>query len=231
MSKFFVSAVIVAAGNSSRMGLSKSKQFIDLLGEPVISRTLNAFEKSPVIDSVVVVCREVDRAEIEKIINEKGYKKVRALTGGGAERADSVKNGIAECDERTTHYAIHDGARPLISGEDITAVVNEAFKCGAAALGTYVTDTIKVVNENNEIVSTPARSELRAVQTPQVFEKELYLRALENAVNNNEPVTDDCKLIESLGEKVRIVLGSETNIKLTTQNDIKIAKAILGCRI
>lgn len=228
MDKYFVSAVIVAAGNSSRMGLSKSKQFIDLLGEPVISRTLNAFEKSEVVDSVVVVCRDVDRAEIEKIISEKGYKKVRALTNGGAERADSVKNGIAVCDDRTTHYAIHDGARPLVSREDISRVVFEAFKCGAAALGTYVTDTIKVVNDKDEIVSTPVRSELRAVQTPQVFEKELYLRALENACENNEPVTDDCKLVENLGEKVRIVIGSENNIKLTTQNDIKLAQAVLS---
>ena len=222
-----MSAVIVAAGNSSRMGLGKSKQFIDLLGEPVISRTLNAFEKSPVIDSVVVVCREVDRTEIENIINEKGYKKVRALTGGGAERADSVKNGIAECDERTTHYAIHDGARPLISGEDITAVVNEAFKCGAAALGTYVTDTIKVVNENNEIVSTPARSELRAVQTPQVFYKEQYIQAYKTALQNKHDFTDDCQLIESIGEKVHITIGNYENIKITTPEDITIARALL----
>lgn len=228
MDKYFVSAVIVAAGNSTRMGLNKSKQFINIKGEPVISHTLKAFEKCEIIDSVVVVCRDEDKAEIESIISGKGYKKVKSLTSGGAERADSVRNGIALCDEKTTHFAIHDGARPLITQEDITKVVKEALECKAVALGTYVTDTIKVVDENDEIISTPVRSTLRAVQTPQVFEKSLYLRALDNAVSNNEPVTDDCKLIENLGEKVKIVIGSETNIKLTTQSDIKIAEALIS---
>lgn len=228
MRDVFVSAVIVAAGNSTRMGLNKSKQFIKLNGETVISRTLKAFEKSEIIDSVVVVCRDVDKAEIEKIIADKSYKKVIAVTEGGAERYDSVRNGIMKCSEKTTHFAIHDGARPLVKDEDITAVVNEALKFGAAALGTLVNDTIKVVNDNGEILSTPVRSTLRAVQTPQVFEKTLYLKALENAFNNNEPVTDDCKLIENLGEKVKIVIGSETNIKLTTQNDIKLAQTLIS---
>lgn len=227
MDKVFVSAVIVAAGNSTRMGLEISKQFIDLCGEPVISRTLKAFESSKIIDSVVVVCREADKKEIEKIVADKGYKKVRALINGGAERYESVENGIKACDEKTTHFAIHDGARPLISGEDIERVVKSALINNAAALGTPVTDTIKVVNDKDEIISTPVRSTLRAVQTPQVFEKNLYLRALENAVKNNEPVTDDCKLVESLGEKVQIIIGSETNIKLTTRSDIAVAESFL----
>ncbi len=228
MKDYFVSAVVVAAGNSTRMGLNKSKQFIDLRGEPVISHTLKAFENADIIDSVVVVCRQADSGEIKKIISEKGYSKVRAVVNGGAERSDSVKNGISECDERTTHFAVHDGARPLISQEDIYNVVKCAFEFSAAALGTYVTDTIKVVDENDEIVSTPERAVLRAVQTPQVFEKELYLKALEYAERNKQPVTDDCKLVENIGRKVRIVIGSETNIKLTTKSDIKIAEAILG---
>ncbi len=227
MKEYFVSAVVVAAGNSTRMGLEKSKQFIELAGECVISHTLKAFEKADIIDSVVVVCRDCDRAEIESIIKEKDYKKVREVVKGGNERADSVKNGIFVCDEKTTHFAIHDGARPLIKEEDIEKVVKKAFKTSAAALGTYVTDTIKVVNENDEIVSTPVRSGLRAVQTPQVFEKELYLKALEYADKNKQPVTDDCKLVENIGGKVSIVIGSESNIKLTTKNDIVLANSLV----
>lgn len=227
MKEYFVSAVVVAAGNSTRMGLEKSKQFIELAGECVISHTLKAFEKADIIDSVVVVCRDCDRAEIESIIKEKDYKKVRAVVKGGNERADSVKNGIFVCDEKTTHFAIHDGARPLIKEDDIEKVVKKAFKTSAAALGTYVTDTIKVVNENDEIVSTPVRSGLRAVQTPQVFEKELYLKALEYADKNKQPVTDDCKLVENIGGKVSIVIGSESNIKLTTKNDIVLANSLV----
>lgn len=228
MDKVFVSAVIVAAGNSTRMGLEISKQFIKLKNEPVISHTLKAFENCGVIDSVVVVCRDCDRAEIERIIRDRGYNKVRALAPGGAERSDSVRNGVALCDERTTHFAIHDGARPLIGSDDIKKVVDKALKTRAAALGTLVTDTIKVVNEADEIISTPERSTLRAVQTPQVFEKKLYLEALDYAEKNKQPVTDDCKLVENIGETVNIVIGSETNIKLTTQNDIVLAESILS---
>jgi 2-C-methyl-D-erythritol 4-phosphate cytidylyltransferase len=227
MKEYFVSAVVVAAGNSTRMGLEKSKQFIKLAGECVISHTLKAFENAAIIDSVVVVCRDCDRAEIESIIKEKEYKKVRAVAEGGDERADSVKNGILSCDEKTTHFAIHDGARPLIKEEDIEKVVKKAFETSAAALGTYVTDTIKVVNENDEIVSTPVRSELRAVQTPQVFEKALYLKALDYAEENKQPVTDDCKLVENIGGKVSVVIGSESNIKLTTKNDIAVANSLV----
>ena len=222
----FVSAVIVAAGNSTRMGTGKSKQFIMLRGEPVIKHTLCAFEISDLIDSVVVVCREQDENETKSIIKKSGFGKVKAVVYGGKTRGESVKNGVQACDERTTHFAIHDGARPLVVDEDIKAVVSEAVKCKAAALGTLVTDTVKVVDENNVIVSTPDRQTLRAVQTPQVFEKDLYLRALSKG--NNEGVTDDCQLVESIGEKVKIVIGSGKNIKLTTLNDILLAEALLG---
>lgn len=221
----FVSAIIVAAGDSTRMGLNKSKQFIKLKGEPVIKHTLWAFEISDVIDSVVVVCREQDENEIKAIIKHGGFGKVKAVVYGGKTRDISVKNGVAACDGRTTHFAIHDGARPLVSDKDIEAVVKEAVKCKAAALGTLVTDTIKVVDENNVIVSTPDRSTLRAVQTPQVFEKKLYLKALKEG--SSKGITDDCQLVESIGESVKIVIGSEKNIKLTTQNDILIAESLL----
>lgn len=225
----FVTAIIVAAGNSTRMGLGISKQFIPLCSEPVIKHTLRAFEQSDIIDSVVVVCRPQDESEIQKIV-EGNFKKVKALVYGGSMRDESVRNGIVAADERTTHYAIHDGARPLIEQDDITAVVSKAFETGAAALGTLVTDTIKVVDENNIIVDTPIREGLRAVQTPQVFEKSLYLKALDNAKDKSLNITDDCKLVETLGENVHIVIGSETNIKLTTQSDITLAETILKLR-
>ena len=219
----FVSAVIVAAGNSTRMGLAKSKQFIELRGEPVIKHTLRAFQLSEVIGSIVVVCREADENEIKAIAAE--FNKVRAVARGGDTRDESVKHGIFACDERTTHFAIHDGARPLVTQEDIKAVVAEAIESGAAALGTLVTDTVKVVDEDNIIVSTPARGTLRAVQTPQVFEKELYLKALKEG--RNKGITDDCQLVESIGARVKIVIGSEKNIKLTTQNDIALAESLI----
>lgn len=222
----FVTAIIVAAGNSTRMGLNMSKQFIPLLGEPAIKYTLESFEKSYIINSVVVVCRPQDKIALNAVINNK-FQKVNAIVYGGSSRDESVCNGIKASDERTTHFAIHDGARPLVEQEDIVKVVKAAFETKAATLGTYVTDTIKVVDDENKILSTPLRSKLRAVQTPQVFEKNLYLNALEKARENKVNFTDDCQLIESIGEKVSVVIGSTSNIKLTTQDDILMAESIL----
>ncbi len=223
----FVTAIIVAAGNSSRMGIGMSKQFISLLGKPALEYTLNAFERSYIIDSVVVVCRPQDKVAISAIINQNKIKKVDALAYGGNTRGESVTNGINSANPETTHFAIHDGARPLVELIDIENVVKSAFETKAATLGTLVTDTIKTVDNESNIVSTPVRSKLRAVQTPQVFEKELYLKALNYAKKNKLSFTDDCQLIESIGEKVKVVIGSQDNIKLTTQNDIAIVEHIL----
>ncbi len=226
--KHFTSAIIAASGNSTRMGLSISKQLINLCSKPTIEHTLSAFEKCELIDEIVVVCRKVDMDSI-KAIAEK-FSKVKAVVTGGDTRADSVKNGVEACSENSEFFAIHDGARPLISTDDITKVVKRTYEVKAATLGTAVTDTIKVVSDENTILNTPDRETLRAVQTPQVFERELYLKAIENAVENNLSVTDDCSMVEALGEKVEIVLGSAENIKLTTQTDIVFAEAILKSR-
>lgn len=226
--KNFVTAIIVAAGNSSRMGLGMSKQFIPLLGEPALKYTLDAFERSYIIDSIAVVCRPQDKVAISAIIKQNSFNKVDALVYGGRTRAESVSNGVRSVNPETTHFAIHDGARPLVMLRDIENVVKVAFETKAAALGTPVTDTIKTVDNDGNIVSTPARNKLRAVQTPQVFEKELYIKALNYAKENKLDFTDDCQLVESIGEKVKVVIGSGNNIKLTTQNDIAIAEYILN---
>ena len=225
----FVSAIIVAAGGSTRMGISDSKQFIPLLGKPAISYTLSAFQSCALISEIVVVSRAQDIDRIFALSQECGFDKVIAVVEGGACRAESVKNGILAADAQAQYFAIHDGARPLITTEEITAVVEAAFETGAATVGTTVTDTIKVADENNVIVNTPERSTLRAVQTPQVFEKELYSFALSDA-DDLESVTDDCSLIEKMGGEVLIVEGSRENIKLTTPIDVLIAESILSKR-
>lgn len=226
----FVSAVIVAAGGSVRMGIADSKQFITLLSRPAIEYTLKAFQKSHLIKEIVIVCREQDNDRINKIIELNGFSKVSKLVKGGDSRADSVRNGIGACSESAKYYAIHDGARPLITVEEIERVVEAAFDTGAATLGTSVKDTIKVVDGFNNIESTPIRSQLRAVQTPQVFERDLYRFALENAGDNIINFTDDCSLIENMGGEVLVVKGNEENIKLTTPIDIVIAESILKSR-
>ena len=225
---FLTSAIIAASGNSTRMGLSYSKQFIDLNGKTVIEHTLSAFENCDLIDEIIVVCRSIDRDEILSIASK--FSKFKAVVRGGDTRDRSVMNGVQVCSDEAEFFAIHDGARPLVTVEDIKAVVERAYETKAATLGTPVTDTIKVVDDSNIIESTPKRDILRAVQTPQVFEKELYLRAIDNAVKNNLSVTDDCSMVEVLCEKVEVVTGSAENIKLTTITDILFAKAILDSR-
>ncbi len=223
----YVSAVIVAAGGSVRMGIADSKQFIPLLSHPAIEYTLSAFQKCRLINEIIVVCRGQDIERIRQIADKNNFSKVTQLVEGGASRAESVRNGVKAANERAKYLAIHDGARPLITIEEIERVVEAAFETGAATLGTSVTDTIKVVDGFNKIESTPLRSQLRAVQTPQVFEKELYKFALENAGDNAINFTDDCSLIENMGGEVEVVMGSKENIKLTTQIDVVIAESIL----
>ncbi len=225
----FVTAVIVAAGNSTRMKGTISKQFIPLLSKPVIAYTLCAFEASNSINEIVVVCRDCDRCQIEQIVKQENITKVTAFAQGGATRSESVKAGISTANEKTTHFAIHDGARPLVLTQDIDRVVSAGVEQGAAALAVPVTDTIKVVDDEGFIVDTPLRSTLRAAQTPQVFEKELYITALKK--NIGADFTDDCALVETVGAKVQIIIGDYTNIKVTTPQDVPLAEGILRRRI
>lgn len=226
----FVSAIIVAAGGSTRMGTAGSKQFIPLLERPVIEYTLSAFQDCESISEIVVVSREQDAQQIKEIADNNGFSKVKAVVNGGDSRAHSVKNGIAAASSGAEYYAIHDGARPLITVEEIERVCEAAFETGAATLGTPVTDTIKIVDGSDMIESTPLRSQLRAVQTPQVFESKLYSFALDNAEDSLEGFTDDCSLIENMGGEVMVVDGNKENIKLTTPIDIIIAESILRSR-
>ncbi|MCQ2513658.1 MAG: 2-C-methyl-D-erythritol 4-phosphate cytidylyltransferase [Ruminococcus sp.] len=226
----FVSAIIVAAGGSVRMGIADSKQFIPLLSRPAIEYTLKAFQNCYLINEIIVVCREQDKQRIQAIADENSFNKVKALVEGGATRAESVKNGIMAVDSQSKYFAIHDGARPLITVDEIERVVEVAFETGAATLGVPVKDTIKIVNGFDIIETTPLRSQLRAVQTPQVFERELYEFALSNADDKSFSFTDDCSLIEKMGCEVTVVKGNEENIKLTTPIDITIAQSILRTR-
>lgn len=227
--KPFVTAVIVAAGNSTRMSCGMSKQLIPLLGKPTIGYTLNAFEKAHSISEIIVVCRESDIPSIREVAENEACTKVKAFVLGGATRCESVRAGIIAANKNATHFAIHDGARALILSDDIDKVVSAALESGAAALAVPVTDTVKIVDDKGYVISTPDRSTLRAAQTPQVFEKSLYLSALDKAAGLD--FTDDCALVEHAGGKIRIVIGDYTNIKLTTPQDIPLAEGVLKKRI
>ncbi len=224
----YVSAIIVAAGNSTRMG-GVNKQFLLIDGVPVLIRTLQAFEDCGAVNEIVVAAREEDIPRMFSMIKEYALTKVVDIVKGGATRQESVFNAIKHTSPMSEYFAIHDGARPLVSEKIITDTVNAAFETGAAATGVRVKDTIKVVDDSGVITSTPDRNYLWAVHTPQVFERKLYLSAMEN-VENSADFTDDCRLVEEYGVKVKMTEGSYENIKITTPEDTLIAQAVLSGR-
>lgn len=223
--KPFVTAVIVAAGNSTRMG-GVNKQFLLIDGVPVLIRTLLVFSQSDMIDEIIVAAREEDIPKMFAMIKEYKVLKVTDIVKGGKTRQESVFNAIRRSSPLSEYFAIHDGARPLVTEKIIEDTVCEAFSTGAAATGVRVKDTVKVVNESGFITATPDRNYLWAVHTPQVFERRLYLSAIDNVLNS-EMFTDDCKLLEEYGAEVKMVEGSYENIKITTPEDTDIAQAIL----
>lgn len=223
-----VAAIIVAAGNSTRMG-GVNKQFADLCGKPVIVRTLSAFEKCEYISEIIISTRKSDIDEIKKVAQEFGISKLKTVVEGGATRAQSVRNAVACVSDDCRLLAIHDGARPLITDEVIKRAVEKANECGAAAVGVPIKDTLKKVDQQGNIICTVDRSELFGVQTPQVFDKGLYLKAL-NDSDDSESCTDDCLLIEKIGGTVAMVSGDSGNLKITTPDDLPIAEAIIKLR-
>ena len=226
----FCCAVIAAAGNSTRMGANCAKQFLPLLGVPVIVLTLSAFERAETVSAAVVVCREEDTAQMRHLLREWKIRKVCAVVPGGKSRQESVAAGLKAVPPQAGYVAVHDGARALIRPEEIDACVRDCFETGASALGVPVKDTIKVVDSRHSVLSTPDRSALWAVQTPQVFERAVYQRALDEAKRRGGDYTDDCQLAEHIGVPVHLCEGSYENIKLTTPEDLCLAEAILRKR-
>ena len=220
----FVSAVIVAAGSGTRMKIPQRKQLVEINDMPVISHTLKAFENTDIIDEIVIVTKEEDILVMMDIAKEFGISKVTEIVKGGATRTDSVKNGINAA--KGDIVAIHDGVRPCIQPVHVTKTVEAAIKTGAAALGCPVTDTLKNVDEKGIITHTVNREGMWAIQTPQVFYKELLLKAYTEG--DTMGATDDCMLLESIGVKVTMVEGVRTNIKVTMQEDIEIVSSILA---
>ncbi len=220
-------AVIVAAGNSTRMGLEVSKLLVKLNGVPAIIRTLSAFDEADSIASCVLVCRYDEIETFQCFIEEYRIRKVFSVVRGGKTRQQSVLAGIQAAPAEAMYFAVHDGARALVTPEEINLSVKDAVEFGASALAVPVKDTMKIVDSSGFVESTPERSRLWAVQTPQVFERRLYLKAAEQAHSDGADYTDDCQLVEYAGERVHLCRGLYTNIKLTTVDDISIAEEII----
>ena len=219
----YCGAVIVAAGSASRMG-GIDKVMAELEGEPMICRTVRAFQNCDAIKEIVIVTRQDLIVPISNLCRD--YSKVKAVVTGGSSRQESVAMGLNALSDKVKLAAIQDGARPLVTWELIDRVVRAAHTYGAAAPAIPVKDTIKVV-EGGIVKETPDRSCLQAVQTPQVFDFDLLRGALKQAKLDEAEVTDDCSAVERLGMTVKIVEGDERNIKVTTPMDLKVAKMLL----
>lgn len=218
-----VTAVLVAAGSSTRMGFDKLS--FDLGGETVLERSVRAFDECPEVDELVIVTGA--SSENAQRAAARCKKPVR-LVKGGSTRAESARSGVAAAHGRLV--AVHDAARPFVSQSVIADTIAAAARCGAAAPAVPVKDTIKTVAEDGAVTGTPDRSTLRAVQTPQVFEADLLKASLQSALENEVPVTDDCSAVERLGKVVYLIDGDEENLKITTPVDLVIAEAILAER-
>ena len=216
-------AVIVAAGSASRMG-GIDKVMATLKGEPMIVHTVRAFQTCDAIAEIVIVTRPDLILPITRLTS--GFDKVTTVVAGGSSRQESVSLGMNALSDKCELAAIQDGARPLVTWQLIDRVVRAAHAYHAAIPVIPVKDTIKVCN-SALVVSTPDRSTLRAVQTPQVFDFDLLRGALKKAAEDGAEVTDDCSAVERLGMSVKTVEGDERNLKVTTPLDLKLAEMLM----
>lgn len=231
-------AIILAAGQGKRMGAGVAKQYLLIKDKPVLYYTIKAFEDS-LVDSIILVTGEGEAEYCRnEIVEAYHFKKVAAIVTGGKERYHSVANGLGavSCQEKECDYVfIHDGARPFVTNSMIERAYEQVKKTGACVVGMPVKDTIKIADEEGFAETTPKRSRVWAVQTPQVFAFPLIYSAYEQLIENEEKlkargimITDDAMVAETFTKaKVKLVEGSYENIKLTTPEDLKIAEAFL----
>lgn len=223
--------LIVAAGKGKRMGIEGGKQFLPLLGRPVVAHALLSFQKASLIDSIIVVVADENLERCHAIVGEYGLTKVIRIVAGGDERQDSVYNGLLAAAEygKFDFVAVHDGARPLIEPALIDLVIAEVGDCNGVVVGVPAKDTIKLVRDGC-VSETLDRSITWQIQTPQIFRFETLLGAHERAKAEGYYGTDDSVLVEAAGGKIKVIRGSDENIKITTPPDLIFAEAILKSR-
>lgn len=221
----YVTAIVLAAGRGKRFKSRIPKPFIKINSQPVIIYPLKTLSSHPAVREIIVVVDAKNSNKILKQIRRYRIGKIKAVVEGGKRRQDSVRNGLRAIDRRTGLVLVHDGVRPFINRKMVSRVIREASVCGAAIVGMPVKATIKKIKNEFIVEKTLNRNNLWEAQTPQVFKKDLILKAYKKFGHSN--VTDDAVLVEKLGAKVRAVLGSYNNIKITTPEDLIIAEAIV----
>ena len=207
------------------------KPYLELLDRPILAHTIGVFDRSTVVDTIFAIVGEMDFDVCRSVVIEPyGFQKVGGLVPGGGTRQDSVFNGLKALPHDTDFVIVHDGVRPFVTDEIIFTCLEAAADCGAAVTAVPVKDTIKITDRDEFVVDTPDRSQLWAVQTPQVFRRDVLIEAHQHARREQIQLTDDAALVEQLGLKVKCVMGSYSNLKITTPEDLTVAKALINNR-
>lgn len=223
-----VSAIVVAGGKGERMGGEVPKQFMEVMGKPVLSYTIHALSACPEISEIIIVTLGDYLVFCKDLVDEFRFQKVSKIICGGKQRQDSVYNGLLELSEDVRYVAVHDGVRPLVEPGIVSACIAAAKQHGAAAAAVKSKDTVKITDNEQMITATADRETLWFVQTPQVFERELLLEAHRSAIEAQVHATDDCMLVERLGRPIKLVEGNYENIKITTPQDLFIMEGLLN---
>jgi len=226
-----VTALIPAAGMGKRMGKAVAKQFLPLGDKPMLAHTLLVFQRSSVIDEIIPILSEEDMEScLRDVIEQYHVTKVKTLVVGGKERQDSVLNGLQKLEKDASIVMVHDGVRPFVTHEMIKESVEFAKRGECVVVGVPIKDTIKEVDDKRIVCNTLERSRLWAIQTPQTFPVKILKRAYEESYKCNAYGTDDATLVERAGCKIRVIMGSYDNIKITTPEDLILAEEILKGR-
>lgn len=218
-----VTAIILIAGNSTRFGKNRNKNFEDVNGKEVLSYSLKAFEKNEYIDDMIIVAKENELKRVNEILEKEKYNKKIQTIIGGKDRKESVYHGLKTTDSDIV--LIHDGARPMIKQDYINRCVESIGEYKGVTIGVKSKDTIKITNDENIVMNTTKRCNTWIIQTPQCFEKNILLKSHEKYLN--EEVTDDCELLEKDNYEIKILEGDYTNIKVTTYEDIEIIRKFI----
>jgi 2-C-methyl-D-erythritol 4-phosphate cytidylyltransferase len=223
-----LTAIIVAAGSSQRIGFDKL--FATIAEKPTIAHAMRAFERAGSVSEIIVVAREDRHDEIRKISRDEDFKKVRSIIAGGEHRQDSVRAGLDRLSSDVEYAAVHDAARPLITSEQIERVFEQCRIHGAAALAEPISDTLKRADGSLIVTDSVDRRQLYAMQTPQIFKSAVIEEAYRMAYTKNVSVTDEVSAVELLGHKVVLVLNDDFNFKITYPRDLALAEFVLKQR-
>ncbi|MGH8101130.1 MAG: 2-C-methyl-D-erythritol 4-phosphate cytidylyltransferase [Chthoniobacterales bacterium] len=223
-----LSAIIVAAGSSRRMGFDKL--FVEIVGKPVIAHSLNAFARAESVNEIIIVAHEDRHRDIKQIVRDENLNNVRAIVRGGKHRHDSVRAGLGTVSSDAEYIAVHDAARPLVTPQQIEHVFEKCRYFGAASLAEPIRDTVKRADVELRVAQSVDRHELYAMQTPQIFERKILEQAYQVVSEKMLLVTDEVSAVELIGRKVALVVNDEFNFKITYPRDLSLAGFILRQR-